>query len=81
MRVLGILIEYPESLIAEIGEDDALTLARSQADRDAARRDPTLVLQDVTNQRQNFARTNPDTGEELPPTRCYRFTYRTENQS
>jgi hypothetical protein len=72
----GVLIEIAEQIIAEIGEDTAWRIARQSADRKAARYAiGTLHRTEERDYRQNFPRTDPDTGIELPPMRAYRFTY------
>lgn len=76
---LGVLHELPESVIAEIGEDQALTVARRFADRRAARlaatRNAIAELISEESLQQHGPRIDPDTGAELPPMRLYRFRY------
>jgi hypothetical protein len=72
----GVQVPMPEALVAELGEEGALTIARHSADRIARREHGSSNLDTLHDVVQLVPLADPDTGARLPPMRLYRFTYR-----
>lgn len=74
-RKYGISFPVAESVITELGEETVLDSVRAFAALKVSREAPGARLIREDNLEQTFPDTDPETGEELPPMRLYRFTY------
>lgn len=79
-RNAGVIVPLAESFVADVGEENALEVARIMADV-KARHFTTGTATRIGEEslKENFPRIDPDTGEELPPQRFYRFGYLIED--